>query len=542
MSRFRTPMTAIALALIAMLLIVSSSWDDSPSWDEPEHIVAGVTYVRYGHFFYNPYHPPLVKDLAGLAVLASGPPPMKSWPEGPAVKLFEELFARNPQTLIRIARLPLQLLSSAFFAIFFLTINQRWGYRAGLAGSLLLLMNPLILAHSGVVHNDVPAAIFIYLSFWFLSGSLQKPDELKPTVGFALAAGTAQLVKFSCLIIYPVYLLAITASRERWKHWQRVPLSLTIGLAIVWAGYITHPCPSDYQTEYRQRVFRNETGPILSAIEWAEQRRWFRRLAWYATGVLAQARHFSEGHDFPVLLDGELHPEGTSVFFPRLLMVKIPLAIWLALLLASLGLKRVWDTESRLYILFGTLYLGIAINSSLNLGLRHLLPVFPFIFALAGRALSEGLDHFKSRWYRGAVGLSLALAALTALASWPNYISYFNLLSTKQPPAVDSDYDWGTDLLRLSHRAESQGWQPMTVHYFGNLHPRLYLGRDCRRLNPEKLPESGWLAVSATHYFHLMATTKANPYRKWLCDQQKVEQVGTFIVFRVGGSAERRHR
>lgn len=536
MSRFRTPVTAFALGLIALLLIVSSSWYDSPSWDEPEHIVAGVTYLRYGHFFYNPFHPPLVKDLAGLAVLASEPPSMKSWPEGPAVKLFEELFAQNPQALIRIARMPLQLLSSAFFAIFFLTIKQRWGYRAGLIGSLLLLMNPLILAHSGVVHNDVPAAIFIYLSLWFLSGSLCKPDELKPILGFALVAGTAQLVKFSCLIIYPVYLLAITFSRERRKHWQRVPLSLAIGLAILWVGYITHPCPSDFQTEYRQRAFKDETGPIISAIEWAEQRRWFRRLAWYATGVLAQTRRVSEGHDFPVLLDGELHPEGTSVFFPRLLMVKVPLAIWLALLLAGLGLKRVWDTESRLYALFCALYLGIAINSSLNLGLRHLLPVFPFIFALAGRALSEGLEHFKNRWYRKAVWLSLGMATVTALASWPNYISYFNVLSTKEPPAVDSDYDWGTDLLRLSHRVESEGWRPITVHYFGNLHPRLYLGQDCRRLNPQQLPERGWLAVSATHYFHLMASTKASSYRTWLSHQQKVDQVGTFIVFRVGGT------
>jgi hypothetical protein len=523
--------------IFALVTIASASWDNSPAWDEPEHILAGYTYLRYGVFLINPFHPPLVKDLSGLAVLALDPPLLLGWPTADKRVLIDELFSgRDPQALVRVARLPHIVLAAAFVSLYFLSIAERHGNRAAALATALLLMMPTFLGHAGLVHNDVAAAIFIYLSLWVLAGYLARPPTWSSLLAFALVAGVAQLVKFSCLILYPVYLMAISwRSDWRWQRWRGVPLTALVGLMVIWAVYIAHPAPSDFQRLYREQLFRGERSAVLDTLDRAGDIPYLRRLSWYATGLLAQSRHVAQGHDYPVFLGGRLYPKGTTLYFPAVWALKTPLAVWLLLALSLVGLRRSWDTESQLYALFGVCYLAVALGGSLNLGLRHLMPLFPILFAVAGRSLAEGWRTVQHRGYRLGVVLGLAGGLLTLALAWPNYLSYFNLLSPRPAPVVDSDYDWGTDLLRLARQANAEGWKPMTVHYFGNLHPRTYLGPGTALLDPKALPQSGWVAISATHYFPLMASAKTgpDPLVNWVQSLQKVGQVGTFLVFRI---------
>lgn len=536
MRAWRSWLTAVLLGVFGFVIIGTASWDNSPAWDEPEHILAGYSYLRYGVFLVNPYHPPLAKDLTGLAALALDPPLLAGWPTASKRSMIDALFsAVGPQKLVRTARLPHVLLAAAFLSLYFLTIDERHGYMPALLATSLLVTTPLYLAHAGLVHNDVAAAIFIYLALWLLSGYLAKPPTWKRLLPFALVAGVAQVVKYSCLLLYPVYLLAISWPSDRRQRWKQAPLAGLVGLGIVWAVYIAHPAPSDFQRLYRQDQFRQDRGAVVELLDRAGDIPYLRRLSWYATGLWAQGRHLQQGHDYPVFLRGQLYPQGTPWYFPTVWALKTPLSIWLLLLLSLAGARRPWDQESRLYAVFMLAYLSVALLGSLNLGLRHLLPLHPLLYALAGRGLARGLERVRGFGYRLGVGVGLAGCLLTTALAWPGYLSYFNLLSPRNAPAVDSDYDWGTDLLRLARVSKEKGWRPMTVHYFGNIHPRLYLGEEAQLLAPESFPQTGWVAISATHYLSLMAMEEMEkePLREWVRSLESVGQVGGFFVFHV---------
>lgn len=547
MTGSRVWLTAAFLGIFTFLIIASATWENSPAWDEPEHILAGYSYLRYGVFLLNPFHPPLTKDLSGLAVMLLDPPLLSGWPKAPKAEMIQELFSTtDAQTLVRVARLPHIMLASGFLCLYFLSIRERHGYTAGLLAASLLVLSPAFMAHAGLVHNDVAASIFIYLSLWLLAGYLSHPPCWRRLLAFALVAGVAQVVKFSCLVLYPIYLLAIAwpigANRQELRQrWLGVSVTALIGLGVVWAVYIVHPAPSQFMRMYRKNVLLGHRNAVVKVLERTDDIPYLRRLGWYATGLLAQGRHLAKGHEYPVFLGGKLHPYGSRLYFPVVWGLKTPLAIWLLLGLSLAGMRRVWDKESQLYLIFGASYLVVAMTGSLNLGLRHLLPLFPLVYSIAGRALAEGLRSLASRAYRLGVGVGLAGGLATLLLAWPNYLSYYNLLAGSSVPAVDSDYDWGTDLLRLAREAKDRDWTPMTVHYFGNLHPRVYLGPGTELLDPAKLPGSGWVAISATHYLALQARSRARARAKagsdslwdWIQSLEAAGQVGAFYIFRV---------
>lgn len=536
---------ALLFAALGLVLIASSSWNLAPAWDEPEHIMAGYTYVTYGRFFYNPFHPPLIKDLAGLALLAwLGPQPLEAWPLGPKFALVDQVFSLAPaQSVLRVARWPLALLGAGFLGLFYLCLRERGGSRCAFWAAAMMVTTPLYLGHAGLVHSDVASAIFIFLALWLLAGYLNRPSDWPAVLPFALAAATAQVVKFNALLLYPVYLLAITWHPQRARLWRHVPLVMLLWALVVGAVYVVHPAPSDFQREYRADVFARSSPAWRETLDWAGDIPWLRRYAWYATGVTAQGRHVQEGHDYPVYLKGELYPRGTSWYFPTLLLYKIPLGLWCLLALSLVGARAAWDRESALYVLFLGSYLCVALASPLNLGLRHLLPVFPLLMALAGRALaqawdrSEGWSSLRQRAFRWACRGALLASVITTLSAWPGYLSYFNALAGGRAVAVDSDYDWGTDLLLLAEVSERQGWRPMTVHYFGYLHPRHYLGPGGCRFDPANPPSAGWLAVSATHYHRLEAEARqgGEPSLLWERLQTLEDEgwVGAFRVYRI---------
>ncbi|HEY0786467.1 MAG TPA: hypothetical protein VGD62_11385, partial [Acidobacteriaceae bacterium] len=72
-------LVALALLVILALQLFASVRQESPTFDEPAHLFAGVAYWTHGDFGRNPEHPPLVKLIAALPILSMGlpyPPPV----------------------------------------------------------------------------------------------------------------------------------------------------------------------------------------------------------------------------------------------------------------------------------------------------------------------------------------------------------------------------------------------------------------------------------------------------------------------------------
>ncbi|MBC8108249.1 MAG: hypothetical protein H7Z14_16805 [Anaerolineae bacterium] len=155
-------------------------------------------------------------------------------------------------------------------------------------------------------------------------------------------------------------------------------------------------------------------------------------------------------------------------------------------------------------------YALAAITSNFNLGLRHILPVYPFIFIGVGVMVSVSL-RLLPNWNRLLIGALAIMLALESLLSWPNYVAFFNppsRLYGKLNLLADSNLDWGQDLKNLGDWYQTHNDRPLYLSYFGTADPSFYKIKNTNLLGgwmfePQtplaSLREPGYIAISATN-------------------------------------------
>jgi hypothetical protein len=214
--------------------------------------------------------------------------------------------------------------------------------------------------------------------------------------------------------------------------------------------------------------------------------------------------------------------------------VKTPLPTLALLGLAVVRLARVRRFEAIVCLLFALLFMSVAAFSSLNIGIRHVLPIYPFLFAACAIALFDA-----SRRVQAAAGLMVALHAIIAILTWPSYLSYFNPLIGNPRNAdrvlIDSNLDWGQDFRRLAQWTRANNIDVIRVHYFGGGDLVDALGPHAIRWpapRPEPLPK-GWFAVSR-HFYRLSFLPARSPvdYDTYL------RASGAQYVTTIGGSID----
>jgi hypothetical protein len=216
---------------------------------------------------------------------------------------------------------------------------------------------------------------------------------------------------------------------------------------------------------------------------------------------------------------GEMGTTGWVAFFPAAFLLKTPLPALALLALAGILLAtqpRFGGRAGRLvYRLtplaaLGAVYAGFALTSHLNLGLRHLLPLYPVLYVGAG-AVALG---FHRRWLVIATAVLLAWHAGESLAIRPHYLAYFNPLRGGPKQAyqyfVDSSLDWGQDLPGLKRWLEAHArGESIFLSYFGSGSPqdegitatRLADGNPNQGLRPVAPPMTGGVyCISATMF------------------------------------------
>lgn len=198
-------------------------------------------------------------------------------------------------------------------------------------------------------------------------------------------------------------------------------------------------------------------------------------------------------------------------FFPYAFLIKTPLPLFAMLALALLGAallgRRVAAPEPSAFNaasiaavlgprelprrgLLESLYVAAplwvliivysvaSIRSTLNIGHRHLLPLYPALFILAGAAARWRLAGAKPVRYVPAAMLVLFVAA--SLSVYPHSLAYFNSIvggpRYGYKHLVDSSLDWGQDLPGLADWLQGRGLldgrqKPVYLKYFGMGHP-----------------------------------------------------------------------
>jgi 4-amino-4-deoxy-L-arabinose transferase-like glycosyltransferase len=267
---------------------------------------------------------------------------------------------------------------------------------------------------------------------------------------------------------------------------------------------------------------------------------------------------------FPFYLLGEVSVSGQPSFFPVVYAAKEALTLHAFTVLALfLACRRVGSSTWGLRAFTGWLrghptetfmlgwlgvYWMVSVSGNLNIGVRHLLPVFPFTFMLVAHGICRWMIPgvgmaFCGRLEHRAKGICVALLViwqcLSVVHVYPSFLAYFNE-AVGGPEmgghyAVDSNLDWGQDLRRLRKFVEAQGVDKIAVDYFGTSSDRYELGEKLIPWRSAFGPYQGWLAVSATVLKVAQARWdpglghKVEDSYRWLEGKEPVAKIGYSI-------------
>ena len=215
------PAAGVLLALFAGLSI-REMVDDSLTADERVHLPAGYAYWVKREFRLNPEHPPLVKLLCAVPLLALRPalPPTEP-PQGLSWHRYQPVFGtdfffrlnRDADRLLFWGRLPVLALGLLLGAtIFWWSWRLHGSAAAGVLSLSLFALEPTILAHSHFVTTDVALGAFGLLAFaalWSFSVTGRHPALALAVVSMGLALAS----KFSAVVLLPVFLALL------WVGW-----------------------------------------------------------------------------------------------------------------------------------------------------------------------------------------------------------------------------------------------------------------------------------------------------------------------------------
>jgi hypothetical protein len=540
-ARVEAPILGLGL-LLYVGLAVSSLRQSAATYDEGAHLPAGYSYLVTGDHRLNPEHPPLVKLLAAAPLLLLRDVSFKAddeaWAAGRQWELGKRFLYRwnDADRLLFWARLPMVALGAGLCAAVFLWSRARFGLATAVLAGVLAVLSPDLLAHGRLVTTDVAMALFYFLSVVCCEALLCRATW--PRLGLAgLAAAAAAASKFSAPVLAPVLvslaLVAVfspepmtlalgptvrTPGRGGPRARAAAALLLAIGLVAwlgIWASYgFARALSSDpaVRAELIASTLRDDGETAVAKAALAAER-WGLLPEAYVRGFLFTYRH---AESRPTFLLGQLSEEGFPYFFLVTFALKTPLPLILLLVLSVVVSWRstTWRQDLVLSLPVAA-YLLLTQARGLNIGHRHLLPIYPFLFVAAGRLAARAWPFAATAGSRPLQITVLALAAWYAVGTLrvhPHYLAYFNEIAGGPAGGfhclVDSSLDWGQDLKGLGHWLRARGVSHVKLSYFGSADPAYY-GLDASMLPSTMSPRPAQvtreiqpgdvLAVSATN-------------------------------------------
>ena len=171
----------------------------------------------------------------------------------------------------------------------------------------------------------------------------------------------------------------------------------------------------------------------------------------------------------PSFLAGSYSNFGWWYYFPIAFLIKTPLAL-LALffmgVVSSVRRGRLLSLDGEAFLVVPiVLFLGVAMTSTLNIGLRHILPIYPFVIVLAVVACTRARRRQGEARTGDLRRCCWRLALLEFASVYPNNLAFFNRAvggpSNGFRYLADSNLDWGQDLKPLE---ALDGPQPGRAH------------------------------------------------------------------------------
>ncbi len=469
----RVGLLCVSLLVLLAGNLLSTLPRKSLTIDEYLHIPAGFAYL-HGDFRPNNEHPPLAKLLAALPLLPLGlKGPFVATSDTPQdqTQATAKFFWRDNQDRFAAisfwARVPMIALTVLLGALLFGFARALFGARAALLALAIFCLDPTVLAHGRIVHTDIASALgfcgTVVALWWYL-----RRVSLWRAIILGLAVGAALVTKFSLLIFTPVLaviligLMAVAPRRGHgcWPVAGQVVACAAATLLAINAAYAFQRRPLDpTEREWLRAQAGERAGAILSGIDTLSilvpQR--------FLFGIYQQFLHNQVGHPASLLGDYAMH--GWWYYFPVAFALKTPIPVVLLTVAAALwaGWRVLALREWRYLWLVAppVIYFMVAMRGQIDIGVRHLLPAYPFAFILCGVALDHLLRGRFLRPVRQAFVIAVVgWLVVVAARVYPDYTSYLNALARPEPTwyyLSDSNVEWGDDLGTLADYLHARG-------------------------------------------------------------------------------------
>jgi len=354
-----------------------------------------------------------------------------------------------PQRLF-LARLPSLLLGVLLGWLVWSWARALFGLRGGALALLLYTFCPNVLAHSHLVTTDISTALAMFAAAYALWRYLDRPGRGRLLVAVA-AFGLAQLTKTTAAFLLPIFALILAlrlTSRKDLLRAAGLLLLLGVGaLVMLNAGFLGEGTgtPLKGYTFVSGGFQKLAAIPVLRDLPLPLPYAYVQGLDMVSRD--SRARYWS-------YLRGRYSETGFRSYFLWAFLVKVPVATQLLLLLAlglwASGRLRVPNADDFLLVPVVFLLLYFSFFFRLGIGVRYILPLFPFLFVFTGRvAAFRPSSRLQARWQAALVGALTCWLAASSFSVHPQYISYFNEIAGGPANGwrwlLDSNLDWGQD-------------------------------------------------------------------------------------------------
>jgi hypothetical protein len=544
------------------------------SFDEGEEIAVGYNLWQRHDFRMEAANGDFIKRWATLPFLLERPrlpgTDEESWRKGWAYEFgFKFCFTEGNDLdrLLRESRAMVMLLGVATGLLVFCISRRIFGELGGLISLGLFVFSPNMLAHGAIVSTEMSLCLTLLGATWFAWRLLHAVTwgNLAGSIGFV---ALLVLAKPTALLIIPIagVFVAARLCTSRALEWKLGPareiqsrgrragvfaaliaIHVLAAWTAIWAHYefryVASSVPSDPAITMPQLPAPDPIEPRAAALIG-----WSRRAHFLPEAYLHWMEWLLRRNESRVaFLDGHWTIGGWWHFFPRAMWLKSRPAflvlmalgligwIWFARRRASAGIgssdsHRVPPLyEAIPWVTLVVVYFGVAMQQDLNIGHRHILPVYPALHVLTG-SIAVFWQRI-SRWFIATLAALLVWLAVDSTAAFPHYLAYFNPLAggaaNGYKHLVDSSLDWGMNLPEFKDwldRNNPDGQTPVFLAYFGTDSPA-YRKIACRQLpsffewRPAQAPYAltpGLYAISAT----LLQGVYTDPLGPWATDYE----------------------
>lgn len=543
----------VGLLLALVLALAHGIRSDGITWDEIPHSAAAYRYVAARDFRLNPEHPPVIKLLAGLPLLA-----LDLVATGDVASDEDWSWAFINQDNLRApivpwARVPVALFCVALAVLVWRVARQLYGRVPALVALTLVAFHPSLIAHGHLVTTDVAAASCFLLYSWLFYRWCLAPSAAR-AVHVALGLGLAVCTRFTGWLLVSSSLLLLIpwllGQRRRRAEPARSSLALRqtgvlLGLTalivpiVIWGTYGLRFEPFPGQSIWTP--VDAGLGMPGRLVAWLEQRRLLPQA--YLEGVRYVLDHSRDGHATYLL--GEAGHTGWWYYHPVAFLVKntpgflllagaLPVAIVRSCARPAPG--------SLHWLVAAAVLLVMACLSRLQLGERYALQVYPYLILLIAGSVPWLLEQ---RWGQRVLAAGLAAHVIPSVAvASNNYLGYFNFIAGGPHGGhewlADSNLDWGQDLPRLEAWSRAHGSPLLRVAYGGAdelerfAFPHLDIADWCDDATPpSEATLQGLLAINVNMLLDFMWETPGGSPYAFLREQHPLARAGSFFIYDV---------